>query len=105
VGATVEDVLEGNGQDVGLLGAGEVGNVNVERNTLLSSGGLGHSQGDTQDGVGTEVGLVGSSIELVEELVNLRLVLNINALLDESGANGLVDVLHGLEDTCCSDND
>lgn len=100
VGATVQDVLEGNGKDVGLLGTGEVRDVDVEGNTLLSSGGLGDSQGDTEDGVGTEVALVGRAIELVKELVDLGLVLDINGLLDQSGANGLVDVLDSLEDTC-----
>lgn len=99
VGATVQDVLEGNGEDVGLLGTGEVGDVDVERDTLLSGSSLGNSQGDTEDGVGTQVTLVGGAVELVEELVNLGLVLDIDALLDESRANGLVDVLHGLEDT------
>lgn len=100
VGATVQDVLEGNGEDVGLLGARKVGDVSVERDTLLGGSSLGNSQGDTEDGVGTKVTLVGGAVELVEELVDLGLVLDIEVLLDESGANGLVDVLHGLEDTC-----
>lgn len=104
VGATVQDVLEGNGEDVGLLGTGKVGNVNVERDTLLGGGSLGNGQGDTKDGVGTKVTLVGSAIELVQELINLSLVLDVNVLLDESGANGLVDVLDGLEDTYSSEN-
>lgn len=34
VGTTVEDVHEGNGKDVRLLGSGKVGNVSVQRNTL-----------------------------------------------------------------------
>lgn len=104
MGATVQDVLEGNGEDVGLLGTGKVGNVNVERDTLLGGGSLGNGQGDTKDGVGTKVTLVGSAIELVQELINLSLVLDVNVLLDESGANGLVDVLDGLEDTYSSEN-
>lgn len=104
VGATVQDVLEGNGEDVGLLGTGKVGNVDVERDTLLGGGSLGNGQGDTKDGVGTKVTLVGSAIELVQELINLSLVLDVNVLLDESGANGLVDVLDGLEDTYSSEN-
>jgi hypothetical protein len=99
VGTTVEDVLEGDGEDVGLLGAGKVGDVSVEGNTLLSGGSLGDGQGDTEDGVGTKVTLVGGSIELVQELVNLGLFLDIDVLLDDGGANGLVDVLDGLEDT------
>lgn len=99
MGATVQDVLEGNGQDEGLLGSGEVGDVSVEGNTLLSGSSLGNGQRDTEDGVGTELALVGGSIELVQELVNLGLVLNIDVLLDEGGANNVVDVLDGVEDT------
>lgn len=99
MGATVQDVLEGNGKDVGLLGTGKVGDVDVERDTLLSGSSLGNGQGDTEDGVGTELALVGSAVELVQEVIDLSLVLDINVLLDESGANDLVDVLNGLEDT------
>lgn len=99
VGATVQDVLEGNGQDEGLLGSGKVGDVSVEGNTLLSGGSLGNGQRDTEDGVGTELALVGGTIELVQELVDLGLLLNIEVLLDEGGANDVVDVLDGIEDT------
>jgi hypothetical protein len=99
VGATVQDVLEGDGQDEGLLGSGKVGDVSVEGNTLLSGGSLGNGQGDTEDGISTELALVGGSIELVQELVNLGLVLDIDVLLDEGGANDVVDVLDGTEDT------
>ena len=99
VGATVQDVLEGNREDVGLLGTGEVGDVSVERDTLLSSTSLGDSQADTQDGVGTQVVLVAGAIELVEELVDLGLVLDIQVLLDDGRANLLVDIGDGLEDT------
>lgn len=66
---------------------------------LLSGTSLGDSQADTKNGVGTVVGLVGGAIKLVEELVNLGLVLDIEALLDQSGANDGVDVLDGLGDT------
>lgn len=99
MGTTVEDVLEGDGKDVGLLGAGKVGDVDVERDTLLSGSSLGNSQADTEDGVGTQVGLVGGTVKLVEELINLGLVLDVKVLLDQSGANDLVDVLDGLGDT------
>lgn len=98
----VEDVHEGNGEDIGLLGAGKVGDVSVERDTLLGSTGLGDSQTDTENGVGTELGLVGGTVELEEELVDLALVLDVNLLLDERGANDLVDVLDGLENTLAS---
>ena len=99
MGATVQDVLEGNREDVGLLGTGQIGDVSVERDTLLSSTSLGDSQADTQDGVGTQVVLVGGAIELVEELVDLGLVLDIQVLLDDGRANLVVDIGDGLQDT------
>lgn len=73
--------------------------MSVERDTLLSSTSLGDSQADTQDGVGTQVVLVGGAIELVEELVDLGLVLDIQVLLDDGRANLLVDIGDGLQDT------
>lgn len=73
--------------------------MSVEGNTLLSGGSLGNGQRDTEDGVGTELALVGGTIELVQELVDLGLLLNIEVLLDEGGANDVVDVLDGIEDT------
>lgn len=102
MGATVDNVHEGDGKDVGLLGAGEVGDVSVERDTLLSGSSLGHSHGDTEDGVGTNLGLVGGAIELVEESVNGGLVLDVKVLLDESRGNDLVDVGDGLGHTWSS---
>ena len=99
MGTTVQDILEGDGKDEGLLGSGKVGDVDVKRDTLLSGSSLGNGQRDTEDGVGTKGGLVGGAIELVKELINLGLVLDVDVLLDEGGANDLVDVLHGLEDT------
>jgi hypothetical protein len=73
--------------------------VGVEGNTLLSSTGLGNGQADTENGVGTKLGLVGGSIEVDQELVNLGLVLDIDVLLDESRGDDLVDILDSLEDT------
>jgi hypothetical protein len=102
VGATVDDVHEGNGKNVGLLGAGKVADVGVERDTLLGGGGLGHSHGDAEDGVGTNLGLVGGTIELVKESINGGLVLDVKVLLDESGSNDLVDVGNSLGHTWSS---
>lgn len=99
VGATVQDVHEGNGQNVGLLGAGQVGDVSVERDTLLSGGGLSNGHGDTEDGVGTELSLVLGSIELVEESIDSGLVLDVDVLLDQSRGDLVVDVGNGLGDT------
>lgn len=99
MGTTIQDVLEGDGEDIGLLGTGKVGDVSVERDTLLSSTSLGNGQADTEDGVGTKVLLVGRAVELVQELVNLGLVLNIEVLLDDGRSDLLVDVGDGLGDT------
>lgn len=99
MGATVQDVLEGDGEDVRLLGSSQVRDVSIERDALLSGTSLGNSQTNTEDGVGTKVLLVGSSIELVEELVNLGLLLHVEVFLDGGGGNDFVDVLNSSEDT------
>ncbi len=99
MGTTVQDVLEGNGKDVGLLGSSQVGDVSIERDTLLSSTSFGNGQTDTEDGVGTKVLLVGSTVELVEERVNLGLLLHIDVLLDDGRGDDFVDVLNGSQDT------
>lgn len=67
---------------------------------LLSGGSLGHGHGNTEDGVGSELTLVGGSIELDEEFVDGLLVGDWQAGLDEFGTEDLVDVLDGLGDTC-----
>ena len=85
-------VLTGYGKNVGLLGAGQVGDVCVERDALLGSGGLCDGHGDTEDGVGAELLLVLGSVELVQEGIDGGLVLDIDGLLDEGRGNGVVDV-------------
>jgi len=120
VRSTIDDVEERNGENVRLLGTSKIGDVDVERYTLriqrqscmlsivnilcnlahlLSSGSLSDSHGDTENGIGTELALCGSAIELVEELINLGLVLDINVLLEESGCDHVVDVGNSLENT------
>jgi hypothetical protein len=69
---------------------------------LLSSGSLGNSQRHTKDGVGTKLSLVWSSIKLDQEIIDFRLIFDINVLLDECWANDLVDVGNGLGDTFAS---
>ena len=71
----------------------------VERNTLLGSCGLCNGHGDTEDGVGTQLGLVLCAIEFVEESIYGRLVLDIELLLDESRGDDVVDVGDSLGDT------
>lgn len=99
VGATVEHVHEWDGEDVWLLGASEIADVDVEWDVLLSSGSLGHGHGDTENGVGAELSLVGSAIELVEEGVDGGLVLDVEVGLDDSWGNLLVHVGDSLGDT------
>lgn len=98
VGSTIEDVLEGNWEHERLLRSCEIGDVSVERDTLLSSSSLSDGQANAEDSVGSEVGLVGGAVELNEEFVDLGLFGDTDALLDNSGSNGLVDVLDGLQD-------
>lgn len=102
VRATVKNVEEGNGQNVGLGGASQRGNVLVERDTLLTGTGSGSGDGDTEDGVGTELGLVLGSVELEEELVKGSLVLDVELGVNNGGGNDLVDVLDGLKNTLSS---
>lgn len=73
--------------------------VKIVLTHLLSSTSLGDGQRNAEDGVGAEIGLVGSAIESVEERIDLGLVLDINTFLDQSGADSRVDVLNGLGDT------
>jgi hypothetical protein len=91
--------LTGNGENVGLLGTSQVGDVCVERNTLLSSSGLCDSHGNTKNGIGTELLLVLGAIELVQEGVDGGLVLDVDGLLDEGWGNGVVDVTNSLGHT------
>lgn len=114
---SVKDVLEWDGEDVWLLGASKIGDVGVKWDALqksiylsscssspaithlLSGTSLGNGQRDTKDGVGAQLGLVGSAIKLDEEVINGLLVLDVNVLLDELRANDGVDVLNSLQDT------
>jgi hypothetical protein len=66
---------------------------------LLSSTSLGDGQRYTENSIGTKLGLVGSTIELVKESIDSGLVLDIEVLLDKSGSNDGVHVLDGLGDT------
>jgi hypothetical protein len=75
-----------------------------EQNDLLSSRSLCNSHADTKNSIGAQLGLVLRSIKLVQELVNFALVLDIDALLDESGSNDIVNVGNSFEDTYNSQN-
>lgn len=96
---TVQNVHEWHRENVGLLGSGQIGGVGVQRNTLLGSTSLGNTQTDTQNGIGTQLSLVGSSIELFKEVIDLGLVFNIDVLLDEGRSDDFIDVLDGSQNT------
>lgn len=76
--------------------------MGIERDALLGSSGLCNGERDTEDGVGTELALVGSAIKLNQKLVNSRLVLDVDSRLDEGGANDGIDIFDGLENTLSS---
>lgn len=99
MGAAVEDIEEGDREDIWLLSAGQLSDVDVERYVLFGSGGLGDGHGDTEDSIGTKLALVLGAIELIQEVVDGALILDINVLLDKSRCNGVVDILDCLEDT------
>lgn len=99
VRATVDDVHGGGGENVRALDTGKSSNVLVEGNAVLLSTGLGNGDGDTEDGVGTELGLVGGAVKLDEEVVDGLLVSDLEARLDELGSDDVVDVGNGLGDT------
>lgn len=69
------------------------------RANLLGGTSLGNGQTDTEDGVGSKLGLVWSSVEVDQELVNGGLVLDVEVRLNDSGGDGLDHVLDGLGDT------
>jgi hypothetical protein len=94
-----EGWLTGYRENVGLLGTSQVGDVCVERNTLLSGCGFCNGHGNTKNGVSTELLLVLGAIELVQESIDSGLVLDVDALLDQGRSDGVVDVANSLGDT------
>ena len=100
MGPTVDDVEGWDGEDIGRLDASELSEVLVQRNALLSGTGLRHCDTNAEDGVGTELALVGGSVELDEEVVDLLLLGDLKLGLDQLGTDDVVHVGDGLEDTC-----
>ena len=99
VRATVDDVESGGGENVGGLDASELSKVLVEGDTLLRRAGLRNGDGDTEDGVGTELALVGGAVELDQEVVDLLLLGDSETRLDELRGDDVVDVGDSLGDT------
>ncbi len=72
----------------------------VERNTLLCGTSLCNGETYTKDGVSTELSLIGGSIQLDEEVINIFLGGNRETALDKFGSNYLVYMINGLGDAC-----
>lgn len=104
MGTSVENVLERYGKNIWLLGSSKVGHMSVQWDTLLSGTSLCNRQADSEDGIGTKLGFVLSTIELLKEFVDLGLVLDIDVLLDDRGANDLIDILDCLCNTFFKQN-
>lgn len=66
---------------------------------LVNGTGLGDSHRDTQDSVGTELSLVGGTVELDQEVINLLLLSDLKARLDKSLGDNVIDIGNGLGDT------
>ena len=91
MGAAVEDVHHGHGQDLG-VGAAD---IVVQGGAQGLGRRLGAGQGSAQNGVGAQLGLVGGAVQLDEGLVDGGLIQHIHAhqALGDVG----VHVLHGGE--------
>lgn len=82
------------------LDAGQLGNVLVESDAVLFSTGLGDGDRDTEDGVGTNLGLVRRAVELDEEVVERLLVCDLDAGLLQLRPDDIVDIGNSLGDAC-----
>lgn len=71
----------------------------VERNTLLRSSSLSYGNGNTEDGVCTELALVGGAVELDEEIIDVLLRGDGKAGLDEFRSDNVVNIGNSLGDT------
>jgi hypothetical protein len=67
--------------------------------SLLCCCSLRNCKTNSENGIGTELGLVWGSVKLDQELVNLGLVLDVNVFLDNGWANDIVDIGDSFCDT------
>mmetsp|Transcript_18497 Transcript_18497/g.27287 ORF Transcript_18497/g.27287 Transcript_18497/m.27287 type:complete len:210 (+) Transcript_18497:516-1145(+) len=80
-----------------LLITSQIGIMLVEWYILSGSSGLGDSQTDSQDGIGTQFGFVGGTVELDHDIVNGTLIGRI--LSNDGRSEDIIDISNGLEDT------
>lgn len=66
---------------------------------LLCCTSFGSSNTDTQDSIGTELSLVGGTVELEQEVVHCLLIGDVDTSLDQLWSNDLIDVVDRLGDT------
>lgn len=117
--STVDDVHAWGRKLVRSLLAGKLGEVDVQRDALrihrksgvvqteamfqithlLCCAGLSDSHGDTKDGVGAELALVGRTVGLDEEVIDSLLVGDLETRVDERGTKDLDNVLYSLADS------
>ena len=93
VGATVDDVHHRNREDIGVGTA----DVAIQRKAHILGGSFGNGQGNTQDGVGTQVALGRGTVQFDHGLINGALLQGRHA--DDCRSNLVVDVGNSLEDT------
>ena len=89
--AAVEHVEHGRGQDAGV----DAAQVAIERNLQRLGHGAGGGHGDSQDGVGAQLALVGRAVERDHGLVEEALVGGVHAF--QFGSNDGLNVGNGLE--------
>ena len=99
MGTTVDNVESGGRESEGGLDTSKVSNVLVGRNTLLSSTSIEGSDGNTKNGVGAKLALVGGTVEFDEEIIDILLGSNLEAGLDKLGGDNVVYVGNSLENT------
>mmetsp|Transcript_10019 Transcript_10019/g.17957 ORF Transcript_10019/g.17957 Transcript_10019/m.17957 type:complete len:494 (+) Transcript_10019:288-1769(+) len=98
VGATIDDVEARNRQSELPIVAGELSEVLVEGNSLGLGAGFCCSHGDSEDGVGSKLALVGGAIKVNHLLIKLRLLAHIKAfeLLVQNRIHGFHSLGHTL---------
>ena len=76
----------------------------VHGDTLLSSSSGGNGDRNTKDGVRAKLALVGGTVKLDEEVIDLLLLGDLEASLEKFRSNDVVDVGDSLADTCSDDH-
>lgn len=100
MGSTIDNVECRAGENKRRLDACKIGQVLIERDSLLDRCCLRYRDGYTEDGVSTKLPLVRCSVELDKEVVDVLLGSNLDARLDELWRDRVVNVSDGFKNTC-----